>query len=125
MGDAAQGQGRNIDFKSVLDQTGFSDPLAQFMAFANGVARGQPITFNQYKGMTMMLNQALEQTRYQTVNKSVAAIREALEKDAHGFLKELNVPSLVQNKEIQQRLIELGGGDVVRIMAPELATARS
>ena len=124
MGDAAQGQGRQIDFKSVLDQTGYSDPLAQFMAFANGVARGQPITFNQYKGMTMMLNQALEQTRYQTVNKSVAAIREALEKDAHGFLKELNVPSLVQNKEIQQRLIELGGGDVVRIMAPELAAAR-
>ena len=124
MGKAGQGQGRNIDFKSVLDQTGYSDPLAQFMAFANGVARGQPITFNQYKGMTMMLNQALEQTKYKTVNKSVAAIREALEKDAHGFLKELNVPSLVQNKEIQQRLIELGGGDVVRIMAPELAAAR-
>ena len=124
MGDAAQGQGRQIDFKTVLDQTGYSDPLAQFMSFANGVARGQPITFNQYKGMTMMLNQALEQTKYKTVNKSVAAIREALEKDAHGFLKELNVPNLVQNKEIQQRLIELGGGDVVRIMAPELAAAR-
>ena len=90
MGDAAQGQGRQIDFKAVLDQTGYSDPLAQFMSFANGVARGQPITFNQYKGMTMMLNQALEQTKYKTVNKSVAAIREALEKDAHGFLKELN-----------------------------------
>ena len=124
IGDAAQGQGRNIDFKAVLEQTGYSDPLSQFMAFANGVARGQPITFNQYKGMTMMLNQALEQTKYKTVNKSVAAIREALEKDAHGFLKDLNVPSLVQNKEIQQRLIELGGGDVVRIMAPELAAAR-
>ena len=124
MGDAVQGQGRQIDFKAVLEQTGYSDPLSQFMAFANGVARGQPITFNQYKGMTMMLNQALEQTKYKTVNKSVAAIREALEKDAHGFLKELNVPSLVQNKEIQQRLIELGGGDVVRIMAPELAAAR-
>ena len=124
MGDAAQGQGRQIDFKAVLDQTGYSDPLAQFMSFANGVARGQPITFNQYKGMTMMLNQALEQTKYKTVNKSVAAIREALEKDAHGFLKELNVPNLVQNKEIQQRLIELGGGDVVKIMAPELAAAR-
>ena len=124
MGKAGQGQGRQIDFKAILDQTGYSDPLAQFMSFANGVARGQPITFNQYKGMTMMLNQALEQTKYKTVNKSVAAIREALEKDAHGFLKELNVPSLVQNKEIQQRLIELGGGDVVRIMAPELAAAR-
>ena len=116
--------GRGFDFRSVEELAGFQDPLIQFMSFANGVARGQPITFNQYKGMTMMLNQALEQTKYKTVNKSVAAIREALEKDAHGFLKELNVPSLVQNKEIQQRLIELGGGDVVKIMAPELAAAR-
>jgi hypothetical protein len=120
----ASAGGRTFDFKSIEDLAGFQDPLAQFMSFANGVARGQPITFNQYKGMTMMLNQALEQTRYQTVNKSVASIREALEKDAHGFLKELNVPSLLQNKELQQRMIELGGGDVVRIMAPELAAAR-
>src|SRR5210317_1607205 len=120
----ASAGGRTFDFKTVEDLAGFGDPLAQFMSFANGVARGQPITFNQYKGMTMMLNQALEQTRYQTVNRSVASIREALEKDAHGFLKELNVPSLLQNKELQQRMIELGGGDVVRIMAPELAAAR-
>ena len=113
-----------FDFKALQEMAGLQDPLAQFMNFANAVARGQPISFNQYKGMTMMLNQALEQTRYQTVNKSVAAIREALEKDAHGFLKELNVPNLVQNKEIQKRLIDLGGGDVARIMAPELAAAR-
>jgi len=113
-----------FDFKAVQEMAGLQDPLAQFMNFSNAVARGEPISFNQYKGMTMMLNQALEQTRYQTVNKSVAAIREALEKDAHGFLKELNVPSLLQNKAIQQRMIELGGGDVARIMAPELAAAR-
>jgi hypothetical protein len=119
------GDGRRpFDLKAIEEQAGFSDPLAQFMSFANGVARGEPITFNQYKGMTMMLNQALEQTKYKTVNKSVAMIREALEKDAHGFLKELNVPSLLQNKELQQRMIELGGGDAVRIMAPELAAAR-
>ena len=119
------GDGRRpFDLKAIEEQAGFSDPLAQFMSFANGVARGAPITFNQYKGMTMMLNQALEQTKYKTVNKSVAMIREALEKDAHGFLKELNVPSLLQNKELQQRMIELGGGDAVKIMAPELAAAR-
>src|SRR5210317_1749647 len=124
MNKASEGGRRAFDFKSIEDLAGFQDPLAQFMSFCNGVARGQPITFNQYKGMTMMLNQALEQTRYQTVNRSVASIREALEKDAHGFLKELNVPSLLQNKELQQRMIELGGGDVIRIMAPELAAAR-
>jgi len=124
--DAATGQinRQAFDFKAIQESAGLLDPLGQFMNFANAVARGEPISFNQYKGMTMMLNQALEQTRYQTVNKSVAAIREALEKDAHGFLKELNVPSLLQNKAIQQRMIELGGGDVARIMAPELAAAR-
>ena len=113
-----------FDFKTVEDLAGFGDPLAQFMSFANGVARGAPITFNQYKGMTMMLNQALEQTKYQTVNKSVAAIREALEKDAHGFLKELNPSSLLQNQQIQKQLIDIGGGNAIRIMAPELAAAR-
>ena len=120
--NAAEGQ--RFNFKSIEELTGMQDPLAQFFSFANGVARSGPITFNQYKGMTMMLNQALEQTAYKTVNRSVAAIREALEKDAHGFLKELNPSSLLQNKEIQQRMIQLGGGDVARIMAPELAAAR-
>lgn len=116
--------GNRFNFKTIQELTGMEDPLAQFFSFANGVARGGPITFNQYKGMTMMLNQALEQTKYQTVNRSVASIREALEKDAHGFLKELNTSSLLQNKEIQQRMIEIGGGDVRQIMLPELAASR-
>ena len=113
-----------FDFKAVSEMAGMQDPLAQFMSFINGVAKGGPISFNEYKGATMMLNQALEQTKYQTVNKAVAGIREALEKDAHGFLKELNTSSLLANKEIQQKLIEQGGGDVIRIMAPDLALAR-
>ena len=113
-----------FDFKAMQESMGLLDPFAQFMNYANAVARGQPITFNQYKGMTMMLNQALEQTKYQTVNKSVAAIREALEKDAHGFLKELNPSSLLRNADIQQKMIDLGGGSATRIMAPELAAAR-
>jgi len=117
-------EGQRFNFKTIQELTGMEDPLAQFFSFANGVARGGPITFNQYKGMTMMLNQALEQTKYQTVNRSVASIREALEKDAHGFLKELNTSSLLQNKEIQQRMIEIGGGDVKQILLPELAASK-
>jgi hypothetical protein len=95
--------GTKFNFKSIEDLAGFDDPLVQFMSFANGVARSGPITFEQYKGVAVMLNRALEQTSYQTVSKSVASIREALEKDAHGFLRELNVPSLLGNKDIQQK----------------------
>ena len=116
--------GTKFNFKSIEDLAGFDDPLVQFMSFANGVARSGPITFEQYKGVAVMLNRALEQTSYQTVSKSVASIREALEKDAHGFLRELNVPSLLGNKDIQKRMIELGGGDVGRILGPDLAKAR-
>jgi len=121
---AFNASGGKFNFKSIEDLAGFDDPLVQFMNFANGVGKSGPITFEQYKGMAVMLNRALEQTSYQTVSKSVASIREALEKDAHGFLRELNVPSLLANKDIQQRMIELGGGDVGRILGPDLAKAR-
>ena len=121
---AFNASGGKFNFKSIEDLAGFDDPLVQFMNFANGVGKSGPITFEQYKGMAVMLNRALEQTSYQTVSKSVASIREALEKDAHGFLRELNVPSLLTNKDIQQRMIELGGGDVGRILGPDLAKAR-
>ena len=120
--NAAEGQ--RFNFKSIEELAGFQDPLAQFMSFAGGVAKSGPITFEQFKGMTVMLNRALEQTSYQTVNRTVASIREALEKDAHGFLKNLNTSELLKSKEIQQRLIENGGGNVRAILEDDLLKAR-
>src|SRR6056300_240889 len=116
--------GQKFNFKSIEELAGFQDPLTQFMSFAGGVAKSGPITFEQFKGMTVMLNRALEQTSYQTVNRTVASIREALEKDANGFLKNLNTSELLKSKEIQQRLIETGGGNVRGILEDDLLKAR-
>jgi hypothetical protein len=116
--------GQKFNFKSIEELAGFQDPLAQFMSFAGGVAKSGPITFEQFKGMTVMLNRALEQTSYQTVNRTVASIREALEKDAHGFVKNLNTSELLKSKEIQQRLIENGGGNVRGILEDDLLKAK-
>src|SRR5210317_1388582 len=116
--------GQKFNFKSIEELAGFQDPLAQFMSFAGGVAKSGPITFEQFKGMTVMLNRALEQTSYQTVNRTVASIREAIEKDANGFLKNLNTIELLKSKEIQQRLIETGGGNVRGILEDDLLKAR-
>src|SRR6056300_1164032 len=116
--------GQKFNFKSIEELAGFQDPLTQFMSFAGGVAKSGPITFEQFKGMTVMLNRALEQTSYQTVNRTVASIREALEKDANGFLKSLNTSELLKSKEIQQRLIETGGGNVRGILEDDLLRAR-
>ena len=110
-----------FNIKGIEDLTLAQDPLAQFMGFMSSVGRSGPITFEQYKGVTMMLNRALEQTNYQTVNKTVAEIRSALERDAHGFLKNLNTTELLKNKDVQTNLISLGGGDVIKILEPELA----
>jgi|TARA_R100000482_G_scaffold27378_1_gene8497 hypothetical protein len=114
-----------FSFKDVADLAEFGDPLKQFFGFASGVARTGPITFEQYKGLTMMLNRALEQTGYQTASRSVAGIRAALERDAHGFLKNLNTTELLKNSDVQQNLIRLGGGDPVKIIEKEIAERRA
>lgn len=114
----------NFNFKTIEDLAGFQDPLIQFMKFAGAVAKKGPINFEQYKGMTVMLNRALEQTKYQTASRTVAGLRASLERDAHGFLKQLNDPTLLQNPEIRQVMISLGGGDLFNIAGREVAERR-
>ena len=112
-----------FDMATLANLTGQVDPLNQFMRFM-GTAAKDPITFSQFKGFTVMLNRALEQTKYQTASRTVADMRASLEKDAHGFLKELNDPNLLRNPEIKQLMISIGGGDTFAIAGRDLAERR-
>ena len=104
-------EGRSLDntAQKVLEKLSMeADPFVSFYKYLNFL-QGRKATMTEYKGLTQMLNNVLEQTKYGNIHQEVATIRAALEKDAHSFARNLNGNALLEDDAFKT-LVDGAGG---------------